>query len=254
MEQEFGGSWTEEKLTRVKAYLEAYGNVMKNQLHFTTTYINAFAGTGAVRIQRDDEISSSLLAEQTEEEQETGKIIQGSADVALEVKPGFDEYVFIEKSNWRYEELKQLRAKHYNSSRSIQFLKGDANTVIREICTNWDWQKRRSVLFLDPFGMSVEWDTLKAVAATEAIDLWYLFPLMAVNRHLRKGGDVSADERMRLDRLFGDTNWESQFYVRRSHPTLFDEVEETRDKYASTEMIRDYFVSRLKSIFPARRR
>ncbi len=33
------------------------------------------------------------------------------------------------------------------------------------------------MVFLDPYGMQVEWSTIEALAATKAIDLWYLFPL-----------------------------------------------------------------------------
>ena len=38
--------------------------------------------------------------------------------------------------------------------------------------------------FLDPFGASVEWSVIEAIAATKAVDLWILFPYHAVNRML----------------------------------------------------------------------
>ena len=37
-------------------------------------------------------------------------------------------------------------------------------------------------MFLDPYGMEVEWKTLQAVAATRAIDVWFLFPLAGLYR------------------------------------------------------------------------
>ncbi|WP_375494674.1 hypothetical protein [uncultured Nostoc sp.] len=40
-----------------------------------------------------------------------------------------------------------------------------------------NWRSNRAVLFLDPFGMQIPWSTIEAIAHTEAIDLWYLFPL-----------------------------------------------------------------------------
>ncbi|GAI54351.1 unnamed protein product, partial [marine sediment metagenome] len=54
-------------------------------------------------------------------------------------------------------------------------------------CNNYKWQNNRAVLFLDPYGMQVNWETIKAIANTEAIDLWYLFPFgIGVNRLLQK--------------------------------------------------------------------
>jgi three-Cys-motif partner protein len=46
---------------------------------------------------------------------------------------------------------------------------------MRKICDN-DWRSHRAVLFLDPYGMQVEWQTIEAIAKTAAIDLWLLFP------------------------------------------------------------------------------
>ncbi|MEW6074198.1 MAG: hypothetical protein AB1726_16580 [Planctomycetota bacterium] len=52
-------------------------------------------------------------------------------------------------------------------------------------------EARRKVLFLDPYGMQVEWVTIEAVAQTKAIDLWVLFPLgVGVNRLLTKSGEI----------------------------------------------------------------
>lgn len=51
----------------------------------------------------------------------------------------------------------------------------------------WRSFRRRAVVFLDPFGMQVEWRTIERIGQTKAIDLWILFPLgVAVNRFLTK--------------------------------------------------------------------
>lgn len=36
----------------------------------------------------------------------------------------------------------------------------DANSYITDLCTNYNWKKHRAVMFLDPFGMQVTWDTI----------------------------------------------------------------------------------------------
>jgi three-Cys-motif partner protein len=53
-----------------------------------------------------------------------------------------------------------------------------------------DWQKERAVVFLDPYGMQVEWSTIEALAPTKGIDLWNLLPLgMGVARLLTYNGN-----------------------------------------------------------------
>ncbi len=66
------------------------------------------------------------------------------------------------------------RAPH--RAEGILIRQGDANNEIREMCGR-GWRRHRAVLFLGPFGMQVEWETIEAIAATRAIDLWLLFPL-----------------------------------------------------------------------------
>lgn len=92
---------------------------------------------------------------------------------------------------------------------------GDANTEIQRICNTWDWRKRRAVLFLDPFGMQVTWSTIEAIAKTEAIDMWLLFPAgIGVNRLLPKHGDIREAWYRRLDAFLGvpESVWRSEFY------------------------------------------
>jgi hypothetical protein len=48
----------------------------------------------------------------------------------------------------------------------------------RQLCGGIAWHRTRGVIFLDPFGASLEWETLKFIAATKALDVWYLFPLV----------------------------------------------------------------------------
>lgn len=103
--------------------------------------------------------------------------------------------------------------------------------------------------FLDPYGMQVEWTTIEAVARTQAIDLWLLFPLgIGVNRLLTRSGDIPESWRRRLDLLLGTTDWYEKFYKVEAAKTLFDTAEDRVVK-ASTEMIGRYFNTRLEDVF-----
>jgi len=105
------------------------------------------------------------------------------------------------------------------------------------------------VLFLDPYGMQVEWETIECVARTKAIDMWLLFPLgIGVNRLLTRSGDIPSSWRVRLNKLLGTSEWEEAFYRVERTRTLFDD-DETHVVKASQESIGVFFNNRLKSVF-----
>jgi len=107
---------------------------------------------------------------------------------ALKADPCFHKFTFIEKDPRKVNELQKLRDEF--SDKPIRIECGDANDWVQALC-NEDWNYRRAVLFLDPFGMQVSWQTLEAVARTKCIDLWLLFPLgVAISRLLRRDGDI----------------------------------------------------------------
>jgi three-Cys-motif partner protein len=98
--------------------------------------------------------------------------------------------------------------------------------------------------------MQVSWETITAIASTKAIDLWYLFPLgVAVNRLLKKDGNIDELMKQKLDHLFGETDWQNAFYEVVTMNKLFGE-ESGVTKIANFDLISRYFVQRLKTIFP----
>ena len=242
--QMFGGDWTEEKLRRVQKYLKAYNVALKKQ-PFTREYIDAFAGTGYREVKQPDSPTSLLLPELVEEDCQD--FLDGSASIALKVEPSFDKFTFIERNPSKYEELCKLKERH--PDREINTLQGDANEHIRALCHS-PWDYRRAVLFLDPFGMQVPWDTIRLVASTRAIDMWLLFPLgVAVSRLLKKDGDIEESLRRSLDILFGETSWFDAFYKTETVTDLFGQEQKSVYKVNFRSMER-YFIDRLRSIFP----
>jgi hypothetical protein len=127
---------------------------------------------------------------------------------------------------------------------------GRAKPTLRYEHCDGDWSPRRAVIFLDPYGMQVEWSTIEMISNTHAIDLWLLFPLgMGVNRLLKRSGDIPYSWRQRIDLLLGTTNWYEEFYkFEVTQQTLFGDTEERVIK-ASTATIGRYFNDRLGSIF-----
>lgn len=99
----------------------------------------------------------------------------------MKVEPSFDRYIFIERDAKRCTELLGLKAEFPSLADNIVVEEGEANAAIQSLCAK-DWKSRRAVLFLDPYGMQVEWQTIEAIARTKGIDLWLLFPLGRVRK------------------------------------------------------------------------
>ena len=237
---EFGGEWTTQKLEVLRKYLAAYTTALQRQT-FRKAYIDAFAGTGSRTSKR------SVDAAPLFPDLEAG-ILDGSARTALQSQPRFDEYVFIEQNQKRCTELERLKEQFPALARDIDVRRGDANTEIQGLCRS-DWRKRRAVLFLDPYGMQVEWATIEAIAGTQAIDMWLLFPLgIGVNRLLTKSGDIPDEWRNRLDLLLGTREWYDEFYRVERKTDLFGDDRDHVVK-ASMATIGGYFNRRLAGIF-----
>ena len=243
-EQFFGGSWTEKKLEILKKYLDAYNKALKNQ-PFNRVYIDAFAGTG-YRQRRKHQYKIRGFFEELEQD-ESMKFLKGSAKLALEASPSFHRYIFIESEANKINELKKLQKEHPEKAKHIEIVRSDANEFIQYYCNNEDWANTRAVLFLDPFATEVEWVTIEAIAKTRCIDVWILFPLMAVNRLLAKDPKkISYDC---LNRIFGTQDWFENFYTTRTLDDIFGKPMEIICKACNFNRIGEFYKERLKTIF-----
>ncbi len=240
----FGGKWTTEKLELVRKYLAAYATIMAKQ-HFRFAYIDAFAGTGYRSLKQDD--VDQLMFPELAADDAFGVQV-GSARMALDVEPRFDKYILIERHGARVDELRTLAGAFPELADRIQVVEADANSYLRDRCLNYNWSSHRAAMFLDPYGMQVDWETVEAIAATEAMDLWYLFPLgIAVNRLLKRDGNVNEVMSQRLDALFGTHDWHDAFYrVSREASLLGDQLCLNK---ATFDEIGSFFNDRLRTVF-----
>lgn len=201
----FGGSWTQQKLDVLAMYLTAYTTALKNQ-RFQLLYIDAFAGTGSWQPRWTKGRSNPTLFDADDRWYR-----DGSARIALETQPGFDRYVFIERSRRKADALASLKSDHRSVGARTEVIQDDANNAIPKLCAE-DWRSQRGVIFIDPFGMEVRWGTLEAIARTEALDMWLLFPLGAMNRLLTKTGVIDGHSAKALDQTLGTNEWRSAMY------------------------------------------
>lgn len=235
----FGGDWTADKLEILKEYLDPYTTALKGK--FNTIYIDAFAGTGFVSPPAMDSSDEYGFFDPFAREK-----IEGSASIALNIRNPFDRYIFIDKSSERTNSLHELKKEH--PDKEIEIIHGEANEEIQALCRE-DWTGQRAVLFLDPYGMQVNWNTIKAISETHGIDLWYLFPLgIGVMRLLRRDGNINDGNRKRLNEIFGTEEWHAEFYKSTSQYDLFEMIE-TESREATFEQIKNFLMNRLRSQF-----
>jgi len=237
----FGGAWTERKLSVVRRYVEIYAQALKNQA-FQRVYIDAFAGTGDRTDKRRETLPLLDLPD-------FDAITKGSARVALEVDPPFHRYVLIERATRRASELSELASEFPN--RKIEIINADANDAISMLCKEIKWRNTRGVVFLDPYGLQVTWDTLKAIAGTGALDAWVLFPSgMGLNRLLTKSGDIPQEWQDTLDRSLGTKDWLEVFYRNEEAPDLFEGSRSKTVKDADPMKLEKFYLDRLRTVFP----
>jgi three-Cys-motif partner protein len=255
-EHVFGGNWTEIKLGRLEQYLIAYRTIFSSNpraRYFTTWYVDAFAGTGS---RSEPAAAASAQWQQLIEiddvyaDADLKGYRDGSASIALRLPDPFHKYLFIEKSKARVDELESTIKRDYPKLFPRCTLKhGEANSLLRQWCSERNWTKERAVVFLDPYGMQVEWETVEALGATEGVDLWYLFPLgVGVSRLLTRSGNIDAAWKNRLTVLFGTSDWEAEFYRVNQQQGLFGQFQ-TVERDAPTEKIQAFIEARLDTCF-----
>lgn len=235
------------KLETVFSYANFYTTMLKDKprpdWRFKLTYVDAFAGSGKFPIA--DELP--LLEEVGDFE----SIVEGSALRSLKVDHPFDRYIFSDVKRSNTEELEQLKDSFPNLKTRIEVVKQDANELVKEFCTQMK-SNERALMFLDPFGNQVNFDTLKMIADTKKIDLFYLFPSWwGVVRQVSSDGTVVADAENSLTRVFGTSDWRSQLTRKRENTQgdMFSENSELSEKIADVDSVTRYMIERMKTVF-----
>jgi three-Cys-motif partner protein len=248
--QKFGGPWSLIKVDTVARYYGAFNTVLKNQ-GFKRVCIDAFAGSGDFQFKPRD--ASPLF-----DEAEVVETHAGSARRALAIAPPFDRLVFVENAAKNVAALNKVLLQFPKATAEI--LRGDANVEVRKLCRSINWHDTRGVIFLDPFGNSVDWTTIIELGKTK-LDVWYLFPLSGVYRNAPiDQADLTPDKRAAVTRILGTSEWETRFYEPppARPPDLLTMLEEPRmarvggsnKRTADVDAIEAFVLERLRTVFP----
>ena len=110
----------------------------------------------------------------------------------------------------------------------------------------------RAVVFLDPYSLQVDWQTLKALAETRVMDVWYLFPLRDVVRQLAKKLSGVGPKEPKLDRVLSPA-WRDLYNapIVSQSALQFDwlESQEDSERQADVRQIESWFRAQLQTIF-----
>jgi three-Cys-motif partner protein len=229
------GKWTEEKLSILSEYLRAYATIMHAQKKAwlkSFHYIDAFAGSG-VNIKLDkDQVS----------------YVKGSVLRAIECNPPFDAFWFIELSPERARHLHKIKEQH--SNKIINIVQDEANKVINEqIVPEFDYKSRkRGLVFLDPYGLQINWDTLVALSKAKTFDVLINFSLMGVTRILKRDEPPSGKNLELLKRIMGNIDWVDKLYNPSPQLNIFGKQEISRE-IIRVEHLANVYMEQLKQCF-----
>lgn len=253
--EEWGGPWTEKKLKAFQDYVVAYLTIMNRHPYWQTIYFDGFAGSGT----RKEKLDNALyLALDISEEEQGG--YKGAAQRLSELNEPhrFDYYYFVDKDDKAVLKLEtKLRPLNEGKKGNLQFRSGDCNTALLKLAEalhqkkspNGKALKYASLLFLDPFGMHIEWSSLERLRDTRS-DVWILLPTaVIVNRLLDRKGELKASAK--LSSYFGLSEQEirSRFYMPTGQRSMFSEEEQYRKVADPINTISKLYIERLNTIW-----
>jgi three-Cys-motif partner protein len=240
--QHFGGGHTELKLDVVAGYLAAYARALKDK-GFRLSYLDAFAGSGWRAVGSAMDGQGSLVPEP--------EAAAGSALRVLRNAERLNRYVFGDANEDNIASLRTAIAEAKSIDPSLpepEVHCCDANDLVARECARLRRSSTdRTVMFLDPFGMQVQWATLEQIAATQKVDLWLLVPTgQALIRLLARHGKISSGWERALGDFLGGADWRDRFYAQPSQD-LFGTLRQERQ--ATLQDVSRFVVERLKATF-----
>jgi three-Cys-motif partner protein len=99
--------------------------------------------------------------------------------------------------------------------------------------------------------MQVDWHTVETIAATRAVDLWYLVPTgVGINRQIPLRGEIRRRRGERIDRVLGTPDWRERFMAIQQTPQdLFGYSTTVQVKTTNIGAVTEFVRERLRTIF-----
>ena len=202
------GYWSEIKLEIIEKYASAYSTVFSSpKYHYLHhVYIDAFAGPGT-------HISKTTKGQ-----------VRGSPQIALDIKPPFKEYYFIDTDGDKVNELKKIIANYPEAKAHV--LQEDCNSALLKYVFPQVQRSdfRRGLCLLDPYGLNLKWEVIETAGKMGSIEIFLNFPVMDMRRNvlLSNPKDTTTANITRMDAFWGDHSWSNIAYNKT--PDLFGDL------------------------------
>ncbi|MEO7357754.1 MAG: three-Cys-motif partner protein TcmP [Ignavibacteria bacterium] len=233
---EFGGFWTEKKITIFIKYLKAYLQIMKNT-RFELIYFDGFAGSGYIKSKKQNEIEGVAL-----------KVL------SISDPKEFDIYYHVELDKEKSYELdKTLKDKFPDKEDRIFCVSDDCNNKLIDLSKFLKKNKfHRALVFIDPKGMQLKWGSLESLKDL-GVDIWLLIPTgMGINRLLTTDSNkLSQGFINRLKVFLGMSEEEilNYFYKTKKENTLFGEETSLIKEENTNQIAIDLIRQKMSSVF-----
>ncbi|HSW56493.1 MAG TPA: three-Cys-motif partner protein TcmP [Ignavibacteriaceae bacterium] len=243
---EWGGKWTEKKLDAFSKYVWSYLTIMKQNPYWKTIYFDGFAGSGSRKKEKSELFTQLKLTAEDE------RVYKSSAERVLSIKDDliFDYYYFIDTKKTSIKKLEaRLKPLEMSRGKSLAFRTGNANKWLIELATVLKTKKYSALIFLDPFGMQIDWDSIEYLKGTRS-DIWILVPTgVIVNRLLDKKGELKFLKKLQSFFGLSEDQIRKEFYETKVEDTLFGETDITRKVLQPIEKISYLYLKRLNTIW-----
>ncbi len=244
----WGGGWTEKKLDAFSKYVWSYLSIMKHS-NWETIYFDGFAGSGSRA--KDIHRNKSLFDELNISEE--SNVYKGSAERVLSLKDNltFNYYYFIDTDKQALKTLRTKIKEKFGAPPKMIFRNDDVNNQLLKLSTTMKkyGEKYAALIFLDPFGMQIEWESIASLEGTRT-DLWILLPTgVIVNRLLDKNGKLEYIEKLTSFFGFAEQEIRRVFYKKETEQTLFGKEEKITKVTKPIQKIAEFYVLQLKSIW-----
>lgn len=217
------GYWSEVKLDIIREYASAYSRILNAQRGLYHVYVDAFAGPGM-------HISKA-----------TGDMVPGSPLNALQVQPPFREYHLIDLNGAKIATLRSVVGGRPN----VHLHHGDCNSILLgQVFPNLHYADyRRGLVLLDPYGLHLDWEVVRAAGQLGTIDMFLNFPVYDINLNVlwRNPDAVDPVQAERMNRFWGDDSWRRVAYTKEFN--LFRMEEKT-----DIETVAEAYRQRLRTV------
>ena len=149
------GRWSRDKHHFLLRYIDAFTTAMRKKRWSGLHYIDLFAGAGIERLDGSDALD------------------WGSPLIAAQAKFPFDQLHLCERDDEKFRALFQ-RIQRFRKQAGDQLLTGDANCRASDVVQLIP-PKSLALSFLDPYGLHLDYETLRSLAAIRS-DLIIFFP------------------------------------------------------------------------------